>query len=327
MNIKITLRKFNKTNPHAVSQKIYSTTKEELMYFAATYGYRSKDVNYSELVRKVITLYYSLDEDSTTNTFNKSKDYKEGVADEKRYTSYVIGMTLCSFFAYKELGFKRLLHFDLVKNEFDIELADEESNITPDFISYDDVLNKYLIIEAKGVTNKFDDNTIKKGKEQVNQITTVNGVDPLRVVTMSYFDNSLEVIAEDPESKKGVSIKFDQDLDVLYFDVIKNIFESIREYSIVMGINESNFENNLNDNSLLKKAKFIGQYISGTPYYIGILEDVLNIDSKEYKTVIPKVQTLNEIINKNDDNMIKSNDIYLGNEGIIVSKRKLLKNF
>lgn len=53
-----------------------------------------------------------------------------------------------------------------------------------------------------------------------------------------------------------------------------------------MEINESNFEYN----STLKNSKFIGQYISGTPYYIGILEDVLDIDSKEHKKLFQKLK-------------------------------------
>ncbi len=340
MKIEIKYKDFQKYKPATEKTIIYDTTIEELVAFASLYGYRVSNPNYSELVRKAITIFNALD--ANVDGFSKTNDYENGVRDEKVYTSYVIGMTLCAFIARKELGFNELLHLDLFEKHFNIKVLPTLTKKSPDFIAYNDDKDEYLVIEAKGTVGGYSSSMITDGTEQVSQIAAVNRKTPLKVVTLSYFNKYLMAVAQNSETIKGVSIEYGANVNKLQYEITQNIFKSIderyREFKI---INDDIVLLNISEElkEKIKEISFVGQSISGTDYFIGIADFVLEDTYDEYKNNQKLIYEIRKAFNFIDDKALekesqiddmqsknKIKGMYIGQEGIIIAKRELFRN-
>ncbi len=237
-------------------------TKIDLIHAAITYGYRNwHEVKFSEAARRVITVLSALEVSNVTSLFEQSSLYKQCDASEKTYTSYVIGMVLSKIIANKLLGFNWLMHYDMFTKLPGVTFTrTSTNNKKPDFISTKSP-TEWLVMEAKGRTSNFDINPILVGKQQVNTVLSINSITPLRVVSESYFNPSLNVEYVDPETEEGdIFTTEESNLHKYYYEVLHVLFNSITEAESV----------NLDD------FIFKGTIISGTEYYVGIPLDIYN---------------------------------------------------
>jgi len=322
----------------------------ELIYHAATYGYKNRFPHFFEMIHRGIIIIKALKR--SDKQFAITPYYNNADSTEKTFTSYVIGMTACSLFASKILNYKYLLHYDYVEKHKTFHIDRRlGSNEKPDFISErkNGLVNEYLVIEGKGTANEFDRSKIGKGKSQVRSIDYINKLMPLKVVTLSFFRGTpikyLRIYAEDPESINKNNITFDIDFKKEYLTLIKNIFKSIEDDFVYKKIDNTIFINYINkankhNNANLNIKDFdniiiLGQPISGTNFYIGIIKDIFESPYEElndYDSLIKKLQMIFNISNyketdsKNEIDFFDSEDIYIGDEGIIIAKNDILIN-
>lgn len=280
-----------------------ATNIMEILHASATYGYKNIwTTNFSEMTKRILTVYCALEKNTRTQKYLKKKAYQNSDPSEKNYTSYVLGMTFCKLVASKELGFDKLLHYDMFANTSGFSITRNLSlNERPDFISYDSKSNTYLVIEAKGRSGQFDSKANFDGKNQTNSILSINGIIPLKVVTQSYFDSELKIYCEDPEELEGVKVNFNIDVERTYIESIKSIFKTS--------------ENDLKEVKIMNTI-FFGQKIKGTPYFVGILKDLLFEENTKFSTVFDSVKHLKDQFN--------NKNLFLGSEGVVIIGKEIL---
>lgn len=90
-----------------------------------------------------------------------------------------------------------LMHLDVYRNVLGAVLL---AGSKPDMVGLTSS-GQWVVIEAKGRTNRFEPATLAKAKDQTMQLTTIQGAAPvLRAASLSYFEGGvLEVALEDPE--------------------------------------------------------------------------------------------------------------------------------
>lgn len=270
----------------------------EIFHAAVTYSPRYYGIHYYfDVMRRISTILATLEENN--NLFWPTGIYKYSDPTEKVFTSYVLGMTFCNYIALNELGYDYIVHYNLVASTPGFNITRGSfSKSTPDFLGFKHFnKNDYLVIEAKGTSSKFNSEVMIKGKSQVNQISYINGLKPLRVVVQTYFDDNLMVDFEDPESDNGVSIQLNNsEVFNLFLDSIKSFFKAAPQITT----------------KKLLDFEFTGTSIHGTNYFVGILTEVFTSDKINHG----RLQEIVNIIRE----QITTDKVYIGNSGIIITK-------
>ncbi len=277
-----------------------NVSKERIIHAAATYGYNTNNPTVGQMIKRVVTVLEALD--ISTSYYTKSNSYANDESSEKRYTSYVIGMTFAKIIANEKLGFENLVFYEHFINYPLVIVNGNKSNLRPDFIGYNNT-NEYLVLEAKGSSNTFIKKSFNDGKNQATSIISINNIKPLAVVTQSYFKNDtslkdvLNVKYEDPESNEGITIKFD-----------KNKFNEIHYAAMDKIFSDLNFKKfKYKETNLIMKSIIV----PGTNFYIRYSREYINENKNNF--------LLSTKVNKEDN-------IYVGNDGVIVISRQYIQS-
>ncbi|ELP5903215.1 hypothetical protein QTV49_005282 [Vibrio vulnificus] len=176
-----------------------------------------------EIINRSTLIWMSLKQNS--NQLEKSDVYLDMDPTEKVFVSFSLGMVMPKLFALRLLGIPWLEHVANVNSSISTKTATKSR---PDLIGLN-VRKEFVIFEAKGRTNNFDNAAQATAKGQTKVIHKIGAVQPvLRVACQSYFKNTLEVFIEDPEELQEEPI----DIEVLEHDYFKSyysIFQTLTE--------------------------------------------------------------------------------------------------
>ena len=191
------------------------TDWHEVIWAAITVGKRNtrhitKHGIYSayEIINRAMLIWTSLKLES--NFLQKTDVYKEMDPTEKVFVSFSLGMTMSKLLACRLLGVHWLQHVAYVNKNISTR---KTTRSRPDLIG----LNKrhdFVVFEAKGRSNKYDDAAQITAKNQTKVISKISGRYPvLRVACQSYFDENLRVYIQDPEDISINSLEVETDLN------------------------------------------------------------------------------------------------------------------
>ena len=143
---------------------------------------------------------------SPQGSFTKTDAYKSLDPSEKSAVSYFFGLSFANLAAQRLLGIPWLVHLDCF-SDLPIELR---GNRRPDLIG-ENYWEEWGVFEAKGRTNRIDQNTIQKAKKQTRMLRKIDGSDPsIRVASIShFFDNMLNLHLEDPDEIYSNAVDFE----------------------------------------------------------------------------------------------------------------------
>lgn len=168
-----------------------------------------------EIIHKIFLIKTSLKR--TLYSLEKTDLYEGMDPTEKGFTSYFLGMTTTKLFAEKYMGTPYLWD---VSNALEA-ISYLPGNSRPDLIGLS-LSNKWIVAEAKGRTNGFDNNALNKAKNQSRMISTINGSLPLyRFGSESYFNPHLTMELIDPPAVDGaIDINFNIDHALIkYYEI------------------------------------------------------------------------------------------------------------
>ncbi|HIF9121012.1 TPA: hypothetical protein ACX6O4_001455 [Photobacterium damselae] len=207
-----------------------NTDWHEIIWAAITVG-KSNSVQISshgvfslfEIINRSSLIWMTLKQSS--NQLEKSSVYLDMDPTEKVFVSFSLGMVMSKLFALRLLDIPWLEHVANVNSSISTKIMTKSR---PDLIGLS-VRNEFVIFEAKGRTNNFNNAAQTTAKEQTKVIHKIGADQPvLRVACQSYFKNTLEVFIEDPEEIEEKTI----DIDVLkddYFRSYYSIFQKLAE--------------------------------------------------------------------------------------------------
>lgn len=177
-------------------------TWSELVWAAVTVGkggpfHMSQHGMYSnfEWIYREFMLYANLKE-LADGRLTKSSAYLGLDPSEKSAISYFLGMTLTKLFCDQKLGVSWLMHLDVYRSRFPMNLV---SNQRPDFLGRNKK-GEWVVLESKGRSNGADNKALKKAKEQACSLVRIGADIPvLNAGALSYFNNEvLEMKLDDP---------------------------------------------------------------------------------------------------------------------------------
>lgn len=207
-----------------------STDWHEIIWAAITVGKRNSVQISShgvfslfEIINRSSLIWMSLKQNS--NQLEKSDVYLEMDPTEKVFVSFSLGMVMSKLFALKLLGIPWLEHVANVNSSISTKTTTKSR---PDLIGLN-VRKEFVIFEAKGRTNNFNNAAQVTAKGQTKVIHKIGAVQPvLRVACQSYFKNTLEVFIEDPEEiqEEPIDIKV---VEHDYFKSYYSIFQKLTE--------------------------------------------------------------------------------------------------
>ncbi len=153
-----------------------------------------------EFMYRAAIIYANLVETSS-GRLRRSSAYDGLDPSEKGAISYFIGMTVAKLFANRLLSVPWLMHLDVYRQQLQPILVGKSK---PDFVGLN-ANNGWVVLEAKGRTNDYEESVLQAAKTQTQQLTTIQGTQPvLRVASLAYFAaGNLEFTALDPRQKKG----------------------------------------------------------------------------------------------------------------------------
>lgn len=242
---------------------ILFTDWHEIIWAAITVGKRNtrhitKHGIYStyEIINRAMLIWTSLKLES--NFLQKTNIYKEMDPTEKVFISFSLGMAMSKLLACKLLGVHWLQHVAYVNKHISTR---KKTRSRPDLIG----LNKrqeFVVFEAKGRSNKYDDAAQITAKNQTKVISKINGKYPiLRVACQSYFDEYLKVYIQDPEDISVNSLEVETDLNHYlkgYYSLFDDLDDVSTSFLKSIGI-EIHFSENL---SLALKNKTFDKFRS-----------------------------------------------------------------
>ncbi|MCH6485379.1 hypothetical protein MMG85_17645 [Pseudoxanthomonas sp. LH2527] len=141
-------------------------------------------------------------------SFGRSKAYIGLDPSEKGAISYFLGVALTKAFVERKLSVSWLMHVDLYRDRFGVNLAPGER---PDLFG-EDALGRWIVAESKGRTNQHDKDALIKAKRQASRVIDVDGAPPhLSIGFVSSFNKGrLTLVADDPpidEKGEGLSLR------------------------------------------------------------------------------------------------------------------------
>lgn len=179
-----------------------------------------------EIIHKIFLIKTSLK--NNLNYLEKTDLYEGMDPTEKGFTSYFLGMTSTKLFAEKYMETPYLWD---VSNALEA-ISYLPGNSRPDLIGLS-LKNKWIVAEAKGRTNGFDNTALIKAKNQSRMISTINGALPLyRFGSESYFNPYLSMELIDPPAEdEAIDIDFNVDHALIkYYEIAFFLKEYGRAY-------------------------------------------------------------------------------------------------
>ncbi|MCL6479735.1 MAG: hypothetical protein K6T65_15265 [Peptococcaceae bacterium] len=174
-----------------------------------------------EILYRSFIIYANLQQ-ADNNTIIRSQAYINLDPSEKSAISYYLGLTSAKLFAAKLLNVFWLMHVEKYLSEYQMRFWNGKSK--PDLFG-PDRRGEWVVIEAKGRSNKFDSQTLQRAKKQARMLRTIFGQFPiLRIAMESHFNNStFQVTWKDPAefNENGV------DLDIQPFDFMYKYYQPL----------------------------------------------------------------------------------------------------
>ncbi len=143
--------------------------------------------------------------------FARSDAYDGLDPSEKGAISYFLGVALTKAFVAQKLDVPWLMHVDLYRNRFGVNLAPGER---PDLFGQDN-LGRWIVAESKGRTHAHDKKALAKAKLQASQVIDIGGNAPHLSIGLvaSFQEGRLMLVADDPpaDEKGGISLEVSKD--------------------------------------------------------------------------------------------------------------------
>jgi hypothetical protein len=185
---------------------VMTPTWTDLIWASITIGRRNwQDVikhgqhSYYEMIYRCVMLYANLAEDASGSLI-ASPAFRDLDPSEKTSVSYFIGLTTAKLSAEVLFSVPWLMHLDRYRSLNPVL----KGRSKPDLVGRN-TLSDWLVMEAKGRSNKAEKGLMKKAKTQTKELERIDGVVPaLRVAMVAQFDpNILSVVLEDPPGGDG----------------------------------------------------------------------------------------------------------------------------
>lgn len=148
-----------------------------------------------EIIYRSAMIYANLLEKPDTR-FARSDAYDGLDPSEKGAISYFLGLALTKAFVAQKLDVPWLMHVDLYRNRFGVNLASGER---PDLFGQDS-LGRWIVAESKGRTHAHDQKALTKAKAQASQVIDIGGSAPHLSIGLvaSFHKGRLALVADDP---------------------------------------------------------------------------------------------------------------------------------
>lgn len=149
-----------------------------------------------EITYRAALIYANLRE-GPNGVLGRSSAYNGLDPSEKGAVSYFLGMTLAKLFSHRLLRVPWLMHLDVYRQQLQPILLGKSR---PDFVGLT-TTSDWVVMEAKGRTNEYEESVLQNAKIQTQQLTTVQGASPVfRVGCLAYFSaGNLQFAMRDPE--------------------------------------------------------------------------------------------------------------------------------
>ena len=164
-----------------------------------------------EIIYRSAMIYANLLEKADTR-FARSDAYDGLDPSEKGAISYFLGLALTKAFVAQQLDVPWLMHIDLYRGRFGVNLAPGER---PDLFGQDS-LGRWVVAESKGRTNAHDKKALAKAKVQASQVIDIGGSAPHLSIGLvaSFQKGRLVLVADDPppdEDGERISIQVSEE--------------------------------------------------------------------------------------------------------------------
>lgn len=262
---------------------------------------------YSSVIEKVGVVFENIMSDK--NGMRLHPIYHRHVSDKKRIVSYNLGMAFAKFYAEKLLDVPSLVHVESLKALGAIEFVEGEEvkEREPDLVGQ--CLNgNWHVFEAKGMSINQLSAKIRSAKEQVQRVSSINGIPPqtLNACATYFNDNRIITYLVDPESKKekDYKIKRGKFLDAIYEPIF--LFEKALDRKLKIRV-----EDGFRYYALNLEAK-------GLKLTVGIEEEIYDLIQHRNISQLPPSLTskfINERLREREQNFS------LGLDGIVVKYR------
>lgn len=160
-----------------------------------------------EIIFRAAMVYANLLEKQDAR-FARSEAYDGLDPSEKGAVSYFLGLALTKAFVAEKLDVPWLMHLDLYRTRFGVNLAPGER---PDLFGHDSQ-GRWIVAESKGRTNTHDKKALAKAKSQASQVIDVGGSPPVLSIGLvaSFQKGRLALVADDPPiDEKGERVSID----------------------------------------------------------------------------------------------------------------------
>lgn len=176
----------------------------------------------NELLFRTHLLYANLVVDR--REIHRSSLYDSLDSTEKSAISYFLGMMTAKLMGLFLLNTPWLVHLEKLNRVYALGLVGRSR---PDLIGKDHGGN-WVVIEAKGRTNGFSQQTLDNAKSQTRKLHHISGVLPyLRVATETCFDKGLQVHMSDPESydEDAIDVEIEEDKFLFaYYESFRKLY-------------------------------------------------------------------------------------------------------
>jgi hypothetical protein len=179
-----------------------SVSWRELLWASITVGKKNQEELlkhgiYSTFdITSKIHFVYSIIKENSKQKLVKTNIYKDMDATEKGMASYQLGMITAKLFASKLFDVHWLNHLSNIESSISTW---KDTKSRPDLVGFN-TRREWVIIEAKGRSNSFDKDALRKAKDQTKTIKKINGQYPaLKIATESFFKKELNVALKDPD--------------------------------------------------------------------------------------------------------------------------------
>lgn len=138
--------------------------------------------------------------------WRRSPAYAALDPSEKGAVSYFVGLTVVKYLSERMFGVPWLVHLDQFAGTTNLPSKGER----PDLVGAD-LSGAWLVAEAKGRSNGWDEHAETKAKQQTRRLRRINGSWPaVRVASQSYFEfDELRVSLVDPDEYEDGSLDLD----------------------------------------------------------------------------------------------------------------------
>lgn len=297
---------FNPPLADLTNNNSFNCTWPKLVWSALTVGRDRKDVwisgdySYFEAVYRIAMVYANLFEES--QLLKQSPAFIRLDPSEKSAVSYFTGLFCSKLIADRYFRVPWLMH---VMAYYDQLQPVIRSSYVPDLIGYS-TSNEWIIIEAKGRSNGYDEWAQKKAREQKRSIASVRGQPiALCAAVQSYFSRgALSLEIDDPEDQSDNAI----DLEITMDTFFRSYYKLLRDLLI------HRTDENRAEKVKVGNQSFIVTTIEDADLQVGLLEHLF-FAAKDFSFADWHPIMLDQTVDRRKYN----DDLnFLGNDGILV---------